>query len=376
MTGLSTRLLCADRDVMNRVPDVVSPINVATTYRYPDNPDDFILAKDADPASLTTGRPLYSRLSHPNSSKCEAVLGDLLGGHAVVYNSGLSSFFAAITYYNPKTVAIGDGYHGVHGILDILSRNYGVKQVGLEELDKLSAGDMIHIETPENPYAKVHDLAYYVKKAHDVGAFVVCDSTFAPPPLQDPWEFGVDMVMHAGTKYFGGHSDLLAGVLVTKDSKVKTQLVNDRVFLGTNIANLESFLLLRSLRTYEMRIKRQSSSAEKIVNYLDVHRADYPALKVIHHSSLQKDDFVRRQMKGGHSPVFAIELESQEQAKNLPGKLNYFQHSTSLGGVESLIEWRALSDPHARLTLLRVSVGVEDPDDLIADLDQALKATK
>lgn len=376
MAGLSTRLLNSDRKAMDRVNDVVQPINVATTFRYPDDPDEFILSKDVDPSTLTTGRPLYSRLSHPNSSKCEAILGDLLGGHAVVYNSGLSAFYAAVTHFNPKTVAIGDGYHGVHGILDILTRNYGVKQVGLDELDKLSKGDVIHIETPENPYSKVHDLAYYVKKAHEIGAYVICDSTFAPPPLQDPWEFGVDMVMHAATKYFGGHSDLLAGVLVTKDPEVKTALVNDRVFLGTNIANLESFLLIRSLRTYEMRIKRQSSNAEKIVKYLDEHRADYPALKIIHHSSLQKDAFVKKQMKGGHSPVFAIELQTAEQAKHLPSKLKYFQHSTSLGGVESLIEWRALSDPYARLTLLRVSCGVEDADDLIADLDHALKEIK
>ncbi|VEU20722.1 DEKNAAC101578 [Brettanomyces naardenensis] len=376
MPGFSTRLLYADRKTMDRVPDVVSPINVATTYRYPDKVEDFVMAKDVDPASLTTDRPLYSRLSHPNSSKCEAVLGDIVGGHAVAYNSGLSAFYAAVTYYNPKTVAIGHGYHGVHGILDILTRNYGIKQVRLDQLDQLSKGDVVHIETPENPYSEVHDIAKYVKKAHEIGAYVIVDATFAPPPLQDPWEFDVDMVMHAATKYFGGHSDLLAGVLVTKDPKVKTQLVNDRVFLGTNIANLESFLLLRSLRTYELRIKRQSSNAEKIVAYLDSHRQDYPALKVLHHSSLQKDEYVAKQMKGGHSPVFAIELENEDQAKNFPSKLKYFQHSTSLGGVESLIEWRCLSDPTARPALLRISVGVEDAEDLIGDLDGALKALK
>lgn len=125
-----------------------------------------------------------------------------------------------------------------------------------------------------------------------------------------------------------------------------------------------------------MRIEKQSSNAEKIVKYLDEHRAEYPALKIIHHSSLQKDDFVKKQMKGGHSPVFAIELQTPDQAKHLPSKLKYFQHSTSLGGVESLIEWRALSDPYARLTLLRVSCGVEDANDLISDLDHALKETK
>lgn len=372
MPELPTRLLYADRKVMDRVNDVVQPINVSTTYRYPDNPDDYVLGKDVDPAELTSARPYYSRLSHPNSSKCEALLGDVLEGEAVVYNSGLSSFYAAVTHFHPKTVAVDQCYHGVIGILNILSRNYGVKRVGLDDIHTLQKGDLVHIETPVNPYATAVDLAKLVKEAHDVGAYVLCDSTFAPPPLQQVWDFDVDMVMHSATKYFGGHSDLLAGVLVTKDKAVKTQLLEDRIYLGTNIGNLESYLLIRSLRTYEMRIKRQSSNALKIVTYLNEHQSELPALKKIYHSSLQKEAFVANQQVGGHSPVFSI-LLSPEAARAYPSKLKYFQHSTSLGGVESLIEWRPLSDPEIDLGLLRVSIGVENADDLIEDLVSALK---
>lgn len=373
MTGISTKSIHADQ-VLNRVTDVVPPINVTTTFRYPANPDDIKPATeyldDYDPAS---GIPIYSRLGHPNSTRVEKVLGSIIGGECIVYNSGLSAFFAAIMHFNPKTVAIGDGYHGCHGILSLLQRNYNVKIVTLDQLDQLSKGDLIHIETPENPYSLVHDISYYVQRAKEIGAFTLCDATFAPPPLSNPFDFGVDMIMHSATKYFGGHSDLLAGCLVTKSPEIKLKLATDRIFLGTNIANLESYLLLRSLRTYELRIKKQSENATKIVKFLSENKQSYPSLTIIHHSSLQKDDFVAKQMVGGHSPVFSIELSTAEKAKSLPSKLHYFQHATSLGGVESLIEWRAVTDSHARKTLLRVSCGVENVEDLIADLDRALR---
>lgn len=374
MTGISTNAIHADQ-VLNRVTDVVPPINVTTTFRYPSNPNDIRPATDYqsdsyDPSSDTL---IYSRLGHPNSTRVEKVLSKLLDGEVIAYNSGLSAFFAAIMYFNPKTVAIGDGYHGCHGILNLLSRNYNVKIVNLDQLDQLKEGDLIHVETPENPYSIVHDIEYYVNKAKSIGAKVLVDATFAPPPLSNPFDFGVDMIMHSATKYFGGHSDLLAGCLITKDPKVKIQLATDRIFLGTNIANLESYLLLRSLRTYELRIKQQSESATKIVKYLVENKNNYPTLDKIHHSSLQTESFVLKQMKGGHSPVFSIELNEIEKAKSLPSKLKYFQHATSLGGVESLIEWRAVTDANARKTLLRVSVGIENVEDLISDLDQALR---
>ncbi|KAG0688164.1 hypothetical protein C6P40_001340 [Pichia californica] len=321
----------------------------------------------------STDTPIYSRLSHPNSTRVEAILSKIIGGECIVYNSGLSAFFAAIMYFNPKTVAIGDGYHGCHGILELLKRNYNIKVVNLNQLDQLSKGDLIHIETPENPYSIVHDISFYVSKAKEIGAFTLVDATFAPPPLSNPFDFNVDMIMHSATKYFGGHSDLLAGCLVTQNHKVKVQLANDRIYLGTNIANLEGYLLLRSLRTYELRINQQSKSATKIVEYLNNNKNLYPELTKIHHSSLQTDDFVKKQMIGGDSPVFSIELSTPEKAKYLPSKLKYFQHATSLGGVESLIEWRAMTDSSAPKTLLRVSCGVENVEDLIADLDSALK---
>lgn len=370
MPGNATKLVHG-ADELIRVPDVAPPINVSTTFTYPDDPSQWVKAADA--TSIWGERPIYSRLSHPNSELVEQTISSRVGSYVVAYSSGLSAFNAAITHFNPKVLAIGHGYHGVTGIADIWTRNHGLKQISLEDdFSQLNKGDLVHVETPINPLGTVYDLETLSRKAHERGAFVLVDATFGPPPLQDPFKHGADMVMHSATKYFGGHSDLLAGLLFVKDKKTRDQLVEDRVYLGTNIANLESALLLRSLKTYELRVSKQSQSATAIVSYLAEHQKEIPHLKKIYHGSLQKDDFVAKQLVGGHSPVFAIEVDSEEFAKNLPGKLNYFYHATSLGGVESLIEWRALSDPTCPTTLLRVSIGVEDVEDLKQDLFQAL----
>lgn len=155
---------------------------------------------------------------------------------------------------------------------------------------------------------------------------------------------------------------------------MKKQLVQDRVDLGSNVSNLESFLLIRSLRTYELRILKQAVNTEKIIKHLVDNKLNYPKLKTIHHSSLQTEPFVKKQLANGYSPVFCIELKTESDAKQLPSKLRYFHHATSLGGVESLIEWIGLTDSTVSPTLLRISVGLEKIDELIADLDQGLKS--
>lgn len=248
--------------------------------------------------------------------------------------------------------------------------------LSLDELDKVEKGDLVHLETPVNPTGYSRDLSYYADAAHKKGGILSVDATFAPPPLQDPFDFGADIVMHSATKYFGGHSDLLAGILVVKTHEEADQLVGDRSFLGSGPGNLESWLLLRSLRTYRLRIKQQSDNATAITKYFSDHLSDFPALKCVHHSSVQTEDFVKKQLVGGYGPVFVLEMQSREAARALPSKLKFFNHATSLGGVESLIEWRLMSDATTNPAYLRVSVGVEDANDLISDLKQALEASK
>ncbi|WPK24805.1 hypothetical protein PUMCH_002096 [Australozyma saopauloensis] len=369
MVAISTLSIHA-ADESHRVSDVTPPINISTTYRY-----------DSDPAKLKTASEIdglgddvvYSRLSHHNGVLVEETIGAITKSEAVIYSSGLGAFNAAMAHLNPKKLFIGQAYHGCHGIADIMTRNYGLKQLSLseEDLKLIEEGDLIHIETPVNPNSWCFDIQKFADLAHEKGAKLLVDSTFAP--LQDPFEFGADMVMHSATKYFGGHSDLLAGLLLTKDKEVKKALQLDRVYLGTNIGNLEASLLFRSLKTFELRVKAQSASAEIIAKHLQEKKESLPKLLEVHHSSLQSEAFVAAQLKGIHSPTFSIIVDSAETARLLPSKLKYFYHATSLGGAESLIEWRCMSDVTAPPGLLRISVGLENVDDLIGDLVTALE---
>lgn len=275
-------------------------------------------------------------------------------------------------HINPKAIAIGSGYHGAHAVVSLLSRLTGLKILTLEQLDQLGEGDVIHVETPVNPTGEARNIAYYVAEAKKRGAYVTVDATFAPPPLQDPFHWGADAVMHSGTKYFGGHSDLLLGTVSTTHKDWVPKLREDRSVLGATVGSLEGWLGLRSLRTLELRVKRQSASAERLLKWLeDERQKDGVVSKVVaevKHASLQKEPWVKEQMPNGFGPVFAILLKSEDQAKSLPSQLELFHHATSLGGVESLIEWRAMSDETVDRRLLRLSVGVEDAEDLKADL--------
>lgn len=197
--------------------------------------------------------------------------------------------------------------------------------------------------------------------------------------------------MHSGSKYFGGHSDVLCGVLVSQRQDWHDALVADRLFLGSVMGNLESWLAVRSLRTLEIRVQRQSDSATRLARWLSAAlNAASPAadseeaavqrvLGETLHASLQGQeggggDWLGEQMKGGFGPVFSIIMKSEDLARHLPSRLHYFQHATSLGGVESLIEWRTMTDTTVDRKLLRISVGLENWEDLKADLVGAFRA--
>ncbi|KAK6461176.1 pyridoxal phosphate-dependent transferase [Scheffersomyces coipomensis] len=375
MPGNATNFIHGADDIV-RVPDVVPPINISTTYRYNSDPSQLVKVADRGGYEILNN-PWYSRLSHPNSEQIENAVAKVTGGYVVAYSSGLSAFFALMTYYNPKVLSIGNGYHGVHGIANIFTRNNGLKQISLDDdFEQLNEGDIVHLETPVNPEGINFNIKEFADKAHARGAILSVDATFAPPPLQDPFKFGADIILHSATKFFGGHSDLLAGFLITKSKEIRDALLNDRLLLGTNIANLESSLLIRGIRTLDLRVRKQSETASKIVHYLENNKSKFPGLTKIYHGSLQTDAYIKEQLPIGHSPVFSIEVESEVFAKYLPSKLKYFYHATSLGGVESLIEWRALSDPSANPALLRVSIGVEDYEDLLEDFIEAFTAAK
>ncbi|EON67254.1 hypothetical protein W97_06507 [Coniosporium apollinis CBS 100218] len=254
----------------------------------------------------------------------------------------------------------------------------------------LGRGDLVHVETPVNPTGEAVGLRRFAQLAHKRGAVLSVDATFAPPPLQDPFREGADIVMHSGSKYLGGHSDLLCGVLAVRSERVEEgwweRLWRERLLLGAVMGSLEGWLGVRSLRTLELRVVRQSGNAEKLVGWLDgllrgngegeEGKLVRQVVARVRHASLQKGEmgWLREQMPGGFGPVFAVYMTTSELAKRLPSKLKLFHHATSLGGVESLIEWRRMSDADVDERLLRVSVGVESWEDLREDLLQGFKA--
>ena len=400
----STHGVHAD-DRINILTDVAPPIHTATTFRYPHDPSQLQpVPTEGEFVDLQT--PLiYSRLASASTNRLETILAPLmypdakeeeldgqsgLANHVVSYTSGLSAFHALLVNLVPKVIAISGGYHGCHGVIDLHKKMHGVKTVDLHADDAtwdaagLGKGDLVHLETPLNPTGEAFSIAKYAERAHARGAYLSVDATFAPPGLQDPFRWGADVVMHSGTKYIGGHSDMLCGILAVKKGeeglkRAKT-LRAERIFLGAVLGSLEGWLGVRSLRTLDLRVQRQSSSADKLVRWLqdsldgkgEGKEAEVVKRVVskISHASLQTADYdwLKQQMPNGFGPVFSIYMKTPQLARTLPSKLRLFHHATSLGGVESLIEWRRMSDAEVDERLLRVSVGVESWGDLKGDL--------
>jgi cystathionine beta-lyase len=321
----------------------------------------------------------------------------------LTYASGLSAFHALLVFLNPKQISIGEGYHGCHGVIEIHRKLTGIKKLDLNcSAEDLQPGDVVHVETPLNPTGGAYNLKAFAEKAHSRGAFLTVDATFGPPPLQDPFLWGADIVMHSGTKYVGGHSDLLCGILAVNPTRAKEgwfeKLSAERLYLGNVMGSMEGWLGVRSLRTLELRVQRQSHNATKLVAWLNAalhpekessvshsptlssadSRVIRDVLASIEHASLQEDDiedgWLLKQMPNGFGPVFSITMKEESFARRLPSKLQLFHHATSLGGVESLIEWRTMTDSKVDTRLLRVSVGIEGWEDLRDDILQGFKA--
>ena len=328
--------------------------------------------------------------SAPTSTRLENLLAALLHGPCVTYASGLASLFAAYTFLKPHVVSIGFGYHGSHSVLSLYTRLTDAKVLSLDcPAEELGQGDVIHLETPVNPTGEAFEIRKFADKAHSRGAYLLVDSTFGPPSLQDPFLWGADIIMHSGTKYLGGHSDMLLGVLASKKDYWVQKLREERTYLGSVPGSLESWLGVRSIRTLAIRVQKQSKNAGEIVWRLDrlLHDPDEVAeadnikavkqcVAELHHASLQHGDesWLKTQMPNGYGPVFALTMVNERLARKLPSKTKLFHHATSLGGVESLMEWRAMSDKTVDRRLVRLSIGIESADDLVQDLLNAFRS--
>ncbi len=353
---------------------VVPPIQPSTTFGRDENYD-------------LVGEFSYGRYASPTVAKVEEVLAKLdEGADALAFASGLAAFAALF-----ETVRTGQHmvapqvmYHGGQDWLRMISERRGI---GLTLFDQTEPGAleaaikpgetvMVWIETPVNPTWDVIDIEAAAKAAHAAGARLGVDATVATPVSTRPLELGADIVFHSATKYLNGHSDVNAGVLVTGDAGAFwDEIFTNRKYLGSILGSFEAWLLLRGMRTLFVRFEAASRNALKIAKHFEGHaRLEgvlYPGL--VGHPG---HDVAARQMTGGFGGMMSILVAGGEaEAKRVASALKLFVPATSLGGVESLAEHRkTVEGPHSLVApnLIRLSVGIEDADDLIADLEQAL----
>jgi len=332
------------------------------------------------------GGYIYTRNNNPNRDALERALASLEGGAvAAAFASGNAATSAVLQALDPgdHVIASREAYYGTRAVLTGALRRWGLQSdfVDLGDLEALTAAlrpntRLIWIETPSNPRLCLADIAAVAQIARAGGARTVCDNTFATPVLQQPLALGADLVVHSTTKYIGGHSDALGGCVVSRAEDGFMQRVRAyQVFGGAVPSPFDCWLLLRSLPTLPHRVRAQSEGALQVATFLGAHsqvaRVHYPGLPA--HPG---HELARRQMRGGYGGVLSVELKGGEQAAlAVAARVRLFTRATSLGGVESLIEHRAsVEGPHTTTprSLLRLSIGLEHPDDLIADLAQAL----
>ncbi|MEO7256103.1 MAG: aminotransferase class V-fold PLP-dependent enzyme [Casimicrobium sp.] len=329
---------------------------------------------------------LYSRNHNPNRNGLEAALAALEGGAAsAAFGSGLAAVTAVFQGLMPgdHVVAPGDIYHGTANVLKHLFAKWGVTAtfVDMTNLDSVRKAltpqtKIVWIETPSNPLLQCVDIAAIAEIAHKHGARAVADNTFASPVLQQPLTLGCDMVMHATTKYLGGRSDVLGGAVVSRlDDEHFAQLRTAQLFGGAVPSPFDCWLVMRSLPTLPYRMQAHCANAQKVAEFLQQHAK----VSVVHYPGLRDNRFhaVASKQMSGFGGMLSFEVKGgKESAMALAANVEIFTRATSLGGVESLIEHRAsIEGPESKTPqgLLRTSVGLENADDLIDDLNSALK---
>lgn len=330
---------------------------------------------------------LYSRIDNVTRQRVEALIGSLEGGQAVSYASGLSAATALIQYIKPRRIYMDAGYFGIRDAFHLWAKRHSSSQneqiqfYTLEQCKQLSnkerSLDLIWLESPNNPYATISDLEWFADLANRTGACLAVDSTLSSPLGQRPFDHGAHIVMHSSTKYLSGHSDLLGGVLIvhpTLTNITADKLRAERTIDGAVMGNLEAWLLLRSIRTYSLRIQRQTQTALTIVDWLEHQRVKRNKITKVHHPSLKSHPSYSLAARYLRLPpaTFSFEFESQSQARSFARSLVLCKQATSLGGVETLIDWRYAFDTTVSPALLRISVGIEEANDLIQDFEQAL----
>lgn len=353
---------------------VTPPIHLATTFKH-------------GPAGERIAGYEYQREGNPTNDRLCAAIAALEGGErALTFASGMAAATTLLESLPPgaRIVIPDDCYAGVRMLASefLPERGVVVQRVDMADLPTVEAAcatgiDLLWVETPSNPLMKLSDITALAALARTHDALLVCDNTFASPVLQQPLALGADVVMHSTTKYFGGHSDVLGGALAFKRDDPFFQRVAHRLHItGAVMAPFNAWLTLRGCRSLPARMALHCSNARRVAEFLaaqpQVEQVNYPGLPTHPGHALaakQMRDFggmLSVQLRGGRDAALAM-----------AGRLQLFTNATSLGGCESLVEHRASTEgPHTTTpqNLLRLSVGLEHVDDLLADLEQALQA--
>ena len=313
----------------------------------------------------------------------EQAVGDLEGGDALAFASGMAAIAAVVEGQPAGTVAVAprQGYNFT-GTIFAAQEKLGrmtVREVDVTDtaaaVEAMDGATLVWLESPTNPMLGVADLPVLIEAAHRAGAIVAVDSTFNTPLVLRPLDHGADIVMHSATKYLAGHSDLVMGVLVTQSSSLGEALRARRDMTGAVPGALESYLALRGVRTLALRMERAQANALELATRL----ASHPAVSRVRYPGLPTDPWHERatRLHRGYGAMVSFEVAgSADDAEAVCHRVSLITHATSLGGVETLIERRARYAVDAGRgtppTLLRMSVGIEHVDDLWADLNQAL----
>lgn len=382
---IDSLLVHADRPVRGPGGDVTPPIHPTST---------FVLDEQAIGAAATARHPgFYTRYGNPNHDEVAAVVARLEGTEgALLTASGMAAIStSALALLKPGDhVVLQRGvYGGTASLATELLARIGITHTAVDQADLAAWDAAIHdrtrlvlIETPSNPRTGITDIAAVSALAHARDAIVAVDSTFASPVHQRPAEHGADLVIHSATKYLGGHSDLIAGVVAGPD-ELLDRIWRTAIVIGGTLGPIDAWLLLRGLRTLGMRMARHSGNAAAVAAALHGHEA----IRGVDHPSLPSDPghaVASRQMRGGFGGVLCFDLGDAATAERAIDAMRLARRAVSLGGVESLVVrpasmWPAGTDDdaleRAGITpgLVRLAVGVEDPADLVADVVAAVE---